>query len=68
MNKLRTVCSHLTVILSLVFIVFLVLDQFNPMMNFIDNTISRWLLTGLCLSGSALGVLTWKRGSGGKEA
>ena len=27
MNKLRTVCSHLTVILSLVFIVFLVLDQ-----------------------------------------
>ena len=68
MNKLRTVCSHLTVILSLVFIVFLVLDQFNPMMNFIDNTISRWLLAGLCLSGSALGALTWKRGSGGEGA
>ena len=68
MNKLRTVCSHLTVILSLVFIVFLVLDQFNPMMNFIDNTISRWLLAGLCLSGIALGVLTWKRSSGGEEA
>ena len=72
MNKLRTVCSHLTVILSLVFIVFLVLDQFNPMMNFIDNPISRWLLAGLCLglclSGIALGVLTWKRGSGGEEA
>ena len=68
MNKLRTVCSHLTVILSLVFIVFLVLDQFNPMMNFIDNPISRWLLAGLGLSGSALGILTWKRGSGGEEA
>ena len=68
MNKLRTVCSHLTVILSLVFIVFLFLDQFNPMMNFIDNPISRWLLAGLCLSGTALGVVTWKRGSGGEEA
>ena len=68
MNKAYALFSHLTVILSLVFIVFLVLDQFNPMMNFIDNTISRWLLAGLCLSGIALGVLTWKRGSGGEEA
>ena len=61
MNKLRTVCSHLTVILSLVFIVFLVLDQFNPMMNFIDNGISRGLLAAFCLSGIGRGILGWRR-------
>ena len=51
MNKVQTIFSHLTVILSLMFAVFLVLDQFNPMMNFVDNNISRWLLAALCLSG-----------------
>lgn len=51
MNKVQTIFSHLTVILSLMFAVFLVLDQFNPMMNFVDNDISRWLLAALCISG-----------------
>ena len=60
MNKAHTVFSHLTVILSLMFVVFLILDQFNPMMNFIDNDISRWLLAALCLSGIAQSVLHWK--------
>ena len=60
MSKLRGLLSHLTVILAFMFIVFLVLDQFNPMMNFIDNGISRWLLAALCLSGIAQSVLHWK--------
>ncbi len=51
MNKAQAVFSHLTVILSLMFAVFLVLDQFNPMMNFVDNGISRWLLGALCAVG-----------------
>ena len=51
MNKAQTVFSHLTVILSMMFAVFLILDQFNPMMNFMDNGISRWLLAVLCVSG-----------------
>ena len=59
MNKAHALFSHLTVILSLMFAVFLVLDQFNPMMNFIDNGISRWLLAGLCVSGCAQSVLGW---------
>ena len=59
MNKLKTIFSHLTVILALVFLVFLVLDQFNPMMNFIDNAISRWLLAALCVSGIGQSVLSW---------
>ena len=62
MNKAYTLFSHLTVILSLMFAVFLVLDQFNPMMNFIDNGISRWLLASLCVSGITQSVLHWKGG------
>ena len=60
MSKLHTAFSHTTVILSLMFLVFLILDQFNPMMNFIDNDISRWLLAGLALSGIAQSVLAWR--------
>ncbi|MBR6029283.1 MAG: hypothetical protein IKP40_09345 [Clostridia bacterium] len=62
MSKLRAVLSHLTVILSFMFVVFLILDQFNPMMNFVDNGMSRWLLAALCLSGIAQSVLYWKEG------
>lgn len=57
MNKAAGLADHLTVILGIMFLVFLVLDQFNPMMNFIDNGISRWLLAGLCCSGIAGGIL-----------
>ena len=59
MSKLKTILSHLTVILALAFLVFLILDQFNPMMNFVDNGISRWLLAALCLSGIGQSVLSW---------
>ena len=59
MSKCRTILSHLTVILGIMFLVFLILDQFNPMMNFIDNDISRWLLAALCLSGIAQSALGW---------
>lgn len=66
MNKMLALISHLTVILSLMFAVFLILDQFNPMMNFVDNGISRWLLAALCLSGIVQSVCSaaW---NGGKE-
>ena len=60
MSKVRAILRHTTVILALMFLVFLVLDQFNPMMNFIDNGISRWLLAGLCVSGITQSVLHWK--------
>ena len=67
MTKLTKLLSHLIVILSLMFVVFLILDQFNPMMNFIDNPISRWLLLGLCLCGITQSVLTWKKGENENE-
>ena len=59
MNKIRMLLGHLTVILALMFLVFLVLDQFNPMMNFVDNNISRWLLALLCVSGAGQTILGW---------
>lgn len=62
MSKGHTVFSHLTVILSMMFAVFLILDEFNPMMNFIDNGISRWLLAALCASGMAQSILHWRKG------
>ena len=60
MTKAHLVFSHATVIFALMFIVFLILDQFNPMMNFIDNDISRWLLLALCVSGIGQSVCAWK--------
>ena len=44
------------------FLVFLALDQFNPLMNFIDNPISRWLLAALCACGAGESILVWKKG------
>ena len=61
MTKLSMVLSHLIAVLSLMFLVFLVLDQFNPMMNFVDNSVSRLLLAVLCICGISVSVLSWRR-------
>ena len=61
MSKTAGLFSHLTMIFGIMFLVFLALDQFNPMMNFIDNSVSRWMLAGFCLSGIAGGALSWRR-------
>ena len=61
MNKLQNLFSHLTMILAIMFIVFLILDQFNPMMNFIDNDLSRYLLAALCVFGASQSLLCWKK-------
>ena len=60
MSKLHRLLCHTTVILSFMFVVFLILDQFNPLMNFVDNGISRGLLAALCLSGIAQSVTAWR--------
>lgn len=61
MSKGSRLFSHLTVIFGMIFLVFLVLDQFNPMMNFIDNGVSRWMLAAFCVSGILQSVLHWRR-------
>ena len=59
MSKLQNLFSHLTVILAIMFIVFLILDQFNPMMNFVNNQISIVLLICLSVLGIAQSILQW---------
>ena len=67
-GKMELLLSHLTLILSLTFLVFLVLDQFNPMMHFVNNTISQCLLGILCASGLGQGLLHWRSlGAAGRE-
>ena len=61
MSKVLKITHHLAVILGIMFLVFLVLDQFNPMMNFTDNRISRWLLAAFCLNGIIRSILCWRR-------
>ena len=60
MGKPRGLLNHLTVILGIMFLVFLVLDQFNPMMNFVDNSISRWMLAAFCICGISRSILCWR--------
>ena len=56
--NIRTILSNLVIILSLCFLIFAVLDWYNPMMNFSGNVISSKLLLVLCISAIALAVLT----------
>lgn len=49
MKKQPCILAHLGIILSIMFIVFLILDQFNRAMNFLTNGISLVLLTILCV-------------------
>lgn len=48
MKSLWKVFPHTAIVLSSVFVVFLILDHFNPTMNFVNNSISAALLGALC--------------------
>jgi hypothetical protein len=49
LHRLQSLLPHGVIILSLMFAVFLVLDEYNPMMQFVDSAISRVLLGLLAL-------------------
>ena len=61
MSKVNGLFNHLTVMFGLMFLVFLVLDEFNPMMNFVNNQISRWLLAVFCVCGISRSILCWRK-------
>ncbi len=46
-TRVYRLLPHGAIVLSLMFMVFLVLDVYNPLMQFVDSTISRWLLAVL---------------------
>ncbi len=49
MNIIKNILPHIIIILAGIFIVFLILDNYNPTMNFINNTISIKLLCVFCI-------------------
>lgn len=53
---IKTALTHLTIVCSLAFLTFLVLDYYNPRMNFVGNSLSRKLLAGFCLLSVINGV------------
>lgn len=57
MKRMRAVLPHVCIVLSLMFLVFLVLDDYNPMMDFLTNPVSKALLATLCAASIAVSVL-----------
>jgi hypothetical protein len=49
MSRIIALLPHLAIILSGIFIVFLILDQYNPTMNFVSNNTSVYLLWALSI-------------------
>lgn len=54
---LRGILPHLVIILAGIFLVFLILDQYNPTMEFVGNPISSILLALFCLLSIIAGIL-----------
>lgn len=44
LKVIEKLLPHITLILAVMFITFLILDQYNPMMNFVNNDFSMKLL------------------------
>ena len=47
-KRLWRIVPHSIIVLSLVFLTFIVLDWYNPLMGFLSNTSSTTLLAALC--------------------
>lgn len=49
MQLIKNVLPHIMIILAGIFIVFLILDEYNPTMNFLSNSISLKLFWVFCI-------------------
>lgn len=49
MRIVKNVLPHIVIILAGIFIVFQILDSYNPTMNFVDNSISIKLFYAFCV-------------------
>lgn len=58
MNLIRSILPHILVILSGICIVFLILDSYNPTMNFINNPISNKLIWLFCILSIVNSIIT----------
>lgn len=68
MKRMKVILPHAGIVLSLMFMVFLVLDDYNPMMNFLTNSISTVLLGIFCLISFANSILVISRSRRSKES
>lgn len=50
--------AHTSIIIGMMFVVFFVIDQFNPEMEFLTSTISKWLMLVLSLCAIATGLFS----------
>lgn len=55
-ERVRRILAHLTIVLSLAFLTFIVLDFFNPLMAFTSNEVSTPLLGLLCMASLMTGL------------
>lgn len=49
MKKIKNLLPHILLILSLIFITFMILDEYNPTMEFINNSVSNKLFWVFCI-------------------
>ncbi len=61
MKRVKVILPHAGIVLSLMFMVFLVLDDYNPMMNFLTNSISTVNLGVFCVITFANSILGTSR-------
>ena len=57
-KRIIRILPHLTIILSLMFITFWILDIYNPLMNFLSSDLSKGLLLLLCISALITAMIT----------
>lgn len=57
MKRIIRILPHITIILSLMFITFWILDSYNPLMNFINSDLSKILLLIFCISALVTSII-----------
>ena len=50
--------SHTSIIVGMMFVVFFVIDRFNPAMDFLGSTLSKWLILALAVCAFLNGLLS----------
>lgn len=55
-EKLQRLLPHLVIIFALTFLIFSILDWYNPLMGFTTNTLSMKLLVIFCLMSLLLAI------------
>jgi uncharacterized membrane protein YqjE len=58
MRKLANILAHATIMFAFVFLTLLVINIFNPAMQFLSSGVTNVFLWMFCFCGAALGIVT----------